>query len=85
VASSIARAIRAGRKDDADALALHALIIAVFFGLIFTAVILLFGRTICAALGGTGAVLDAAQSYSQFVLIGAVPSWISLLGAAPFN
>jgi Na+-driven multidrug efflux pump len=68
VASSIARAIGAGRKDDADALALHALIIAVLFGLIFTAVILLFGRTIYAALGGTGAVLDAAQTSRPYVL-----------------
>ena len=83
VGSAIARAIGARRMDDADALTLHALIIAIVFGLIFTAVILLFGRTIYAALGGTGAILDAAVTYSEFVFIGAVPSWIiSLLAGA---
>ena len=83
VASAMARAIGANRKDDVDALALHALVIAVFFGLVFTAVTLLFGRAIYAALGGSGAVLDAALTYSEFVFAGAVPSWIvSLLAGA---
>src|SRR5262252_1213921 len=83
VASAMARAIGSDRKDDVDALALHALVIAVFFGLVFTAVTLLFGRAIYAALGGSGAVLDAALTYSEFVFAGAVPSWIvSLLAGA---
>jgi putative MATE family efflux protein len=76
VSSAVARAIGAKRRDDADALVLHALIIAILFGVGFTVAMLLFGRTIYVWLGGTGEVLDAALTYSGFVFIGAVPSWI---------
>src|SRR5262245_58029898 len=54
VAAAVARAIGAGRKDDADALGLHALLLAVVFGAIFTAATLLFGRMIYGALGEIG-------------------------------
>ena len=40
ISSAIARALGAGRRGDADALALHALAIAVVFGLAFTAAVL---------------------------------------------
>ena len=46
VASAMARAIGGGRRHDADALVLHALVIAVFFGLVFTAVTVLLGPAI---------------------------------------
>jgi putative MATE family efflux protein len=76
VSAAVARAIGARHSDDADALVLHALIVAIVFGLAFTAAMLLFGPTFYAWLGGTGEVLDAARTYSGFVFIGAVPSWI---------
>ena len=76
VSAAVARAIGARRSDDADALVLHALIVAIVFGLAFTAAMLLFGPTFYAWLGGTAEVLDAARTYSGFVFIGAVPSWI---------
>ena len=83
VSSAIARALGAGRRDDADALVLHALVVAVVMGLAFTGVVLLGGRPLYAALGGTGDALDAALTYSAFVFIGAVPSWIvSLMASA---
>ncbi len=82
VASAVARAIGAGRKDDADVLVLHALVVAAVLGLLFTAMALLFGRAVYGALGGTGAVLDAALTYSTFVFIGAVPIWIVNLMAS---
>ena len=74
VSAAVARAIGARRSDDADALVLHALIVAIVFGLAFTAAMLLFGPTFYAWLGGTAEVLDAARTYSGFVFIGAVPS-----------
>src|SRR3954468_4388231 len=37
ISSAIARALGARRREDADALVLHALLISVFFGLLFTA------------------------------------------------
>ncbi|HEY6254725.1 MAG TPA: MATE family efflux transporter [Xanthobacteraceae bacterium] len=76
VSSAVARAIGARRADDADALVLHGLTIAVLLGLGFMAATLLLGPAIYARLGGTGEVLDAALTYSGFVFIGAVPSWI---------
>jgi putative MATE family efflux protein len=76
ISSAIARALGAGRRQDADALALHAMAIAVGFGLIFTVAMLLGGRWLYSALGGTGATLDAALSYSNVVFAGIVLLWI---------
>src|SRR5713101_4832254 len=64
VASAVARAIGAGRNDDADALVTHALVVAIVFGLLFTAAALILGPAIYRGLGGTGPVLDAALTYS---------------------
>src|SRR5207237_4681132 len=52
ISSAVARALGAGRRRDADALALHALAIAVVFGLAFTAAVLGGGPWLYAALGG---------------------------------
>lgn len=82
VASAIARAIGAGRKADADALVLHALVIAVGFGAAFSALELLAGRLLYHALGGTGDALAAALTYGHVVFGGACLVWaVSLLAA----
>ena len=60
ISAAIARALGAGRRADADALALHALAIAVVFGLAFTAAVLAGGPWLYGAMGGTGASLAAA-------------------------
>src|SRR5262245_52603119 len=57
VASAVARARGAGRRRDAEALALHAAVIAVAFGLVFTLAVLFGGRALYGALGGHGAAL----------------------------
>ena len=44
IASSIARALGARRRDDADALVLHAIAIAIGFGLLFMLALLFGGR-----------------------------------------
>jgi putative MATE family efflux protein len=83
VASAVARALGAGRKNDADALALHALVLAVAFGLLFTAAELLGGRALYGLLGGQGNALAASLAYADTVFSGAVLVWIvSLLAAA---
>jgi putative MATE family efflux protein len=76
IASAIARALGARRRDDANALVFHALVIAVLFGLVFTAVLLVFGRALYARMGGSGASLDAALVYSGWVFAGAVVIWV---------
>ncbi len=76
ISSAIARALGAGRRADADALALHALVIALVFGLAFTVALLAGGHWLYAAMGGSGAVLDAASIYSRVVFAGAILVWL---------
>lgn len=76
IASSIARALGARRRNDADALVLHALLIALAFGLGFTVTVLLGGRWLYAEMGGKGGALDAALTYSTWVFAGAVVVWL---------
>jgi putative MATE family efflux protein len=76
ISSAIARALGGGRRADADALAVHALVIALLFGLTFTVVLLLGGRWLYAAMGGSGASLDAALTYSGVVFAGAILVWL---------
>ena len=52
IASAIARALGARRRDDADALVGHAVVIALGFGLAFTLALLLGGRALYTAMGG---------------------------------
>ena len=72
ISSAIARALGGGRRADADALAFHALVIALLFGLAFTVALLLGGRWLYTAMGGSGASLDAALTYSNVVFAGAI-------------
>jgi putative MATE family efflux protein len=76
IASSIARALGGARRTEADALALHALVIALGFGLAFTVGALAGGRALYGAMGGRGASLDAALTYSNWVFAGAVLVWL---------
>ncbi|HEV2610384.1 MAG TPA: MATE family efflux transporter [Noviherbaspirillum sp.] len=76
IASSIARALGARRRADADALVWHALLIAVVFGVIFMGAILLGGRSLYASMGGAGGALEAALTYSNWVFAGAIIVWI---------
>jgi putative MATE family efflux protein len=79
IAASIARALGAGRREDASSLALHAIVIAVGAGALFSALFLLGGPAVYALLGGRGAVLAAALEYSNVIFAGALVYW--LLGA----
>jgi putative MATE family efflux protein len=76
VASAVARALGAGRREEAARLAGTALTVAALLGATFTAAMLVFGRNIYAALGATGPTLDAACLYSDVLFLGSVPFWI---------
>ena len=76
ISSAIARALGRGRRDDADALVLHAVVINVVLGLAFSGVMLAFGRPIYRALGGAGGELEAALIYSNVVFAGNVLLWV---------
>jgi putative MATE family efflux protein len=77
IASAVARALGAGRRGDADALVLHALVINLALGIATSALFLLFGRQIYAAMGGRGPSLEAAMAYSNVVFLGNILLWIS--------
>jgi putative MATE family efflux protein len=76
VASAIARALGADDAARASALAVHALMIGLCFGLVFMIGMLVFGPWLLAALGGQGRVLSEAVGYSQIFFAGAVIPWI---------
>src|SRR6266852_395141 len=76
ISSAIARALGGGRRDDADALVLHAIIINVAIGSVFSAVVLGFGPSFYRALGGEGASLEAALLYSNVVFAGTPLVWL---------
>jgi putative MATE family efflux protein len=79
IAASIARALGSGRREDASALALHALVIAAAAAVLFSAVFLFAGRPLYELMGGRGTVLAAALEYSNVIFAGALAYW--LLGA----
>jgi len=76
IASAISRALGGGRRDDANALVLVSLVIAACFGAAFTAAVLLGGRTLFAAMGGTGVALELADTYALILFSGALLFWI---------
>ncbi|MEJ8825575.1 MATE family efflux transporter [Variovorax humicola] len=76
IASAIARALGGGRRADADALVLHAIVIALGFGVVFSLALLLGGRWLYTLMGGSGAALEAALIYSDWVFVGAILVWL---------
>jgi putative MATE family efflux protein len=76
VASAIARALGAGDRERASALAAHALLIGICFGLVFMLGMLIFGPKLLELLGGRGNVLTHAIAYSQIFFGGAVIPWL---------
>ena len=76
ISAAIARALGAGRRADADALVVHALAIAVGFGLLFMLAVLGGGHWFYTIMGGSGASLTAALTYSNVVFAGAILVWV---------
>jgi len=76
ISSALARALGAGKRGDADALVLHAILVNVGLGVVTSALFLAFGRPIYAAMGGQGASLEAALAYSNVVYVGNVLVWL---------
>jgi putative MATE family efflux protein len=76
IASAVARALGANRRADANALVGHALVLALGFGLAFTLALWWGGAALYAHMGGRGASLAAALTYSNWVFAGAVLVWL---------
>lgn len=76
VASAIARALGSGNRAEAEALAMHALMLALAFGILSAVILVGFGPGIYSALGARGAALDKALVYSNIVFGGAIGLWL---------
>ena len=76
IAAAIARAIGAGRREDATSLVIHALAIATVAAALFSALFLLAGPVIYELLGGRGPILAAALEYSNVIFAGALAYWL---------
>jgi len=75
VSSAVARALGAGDSERARAVALHAIIIALGFGLFFTVLMQALGPAIYRTLGAEGRVLELALTYSDLLFAGVVLVW----------
>lgn len=76
IASAISRALGAGQQARADALVLHAVIISGALGLLFSALVLLWGRPLITLIGGREAALDEALAYAGVAFAGATAIWL---------
>ena len=77
VSGAISRALGAGDRDRAEALALSSLAIAIVFGVIFSAAILAVGPVAYRALGGSGLVLSEALAFSNIAAWAVIGIWVT--------
>lgn len=77
ITGAVSRRLGAGDRAAAEALAVHAVILMAGLATLFSALFLLFGRSIYGALGGKGAVLEQALAYSDTLFLGCVGLWLS--------
>lgn len=76
VSSAVSRAFGAGQPERANDLAVHALWIGVAAGTVFMLLMLGFGSTLFAALGGRGDTLVQAVAYANVAFVGSVFTWL---------
>ena len=77
ISSAIARALGAGDRARAEAVILHALIIAAGMAAIYTVLFALFATPLFALLGGRDDALAGAVSYAHVLFGGAIAIWIA--------
>jgi putative MATE family efflux protein len=76
ISSSIARALGSGRREDANDLVVHAIVINGLLGLAISAGVLAFGPALYRSLGAHGGALRAALAYSDVIFAGSVLLWV---------
>jgi len=77
VVSAIARALGAGNREEAAALATHALVIAAAGAALFAIPLAIFPRSVLGLIGGTETA-EAAAAYSAWLFgAGALPTWLT--------
>src|SRR6266404_793200 len=77
ISSSVARALGSGNRAAAEAVAAHAMVIALGMAILFAVAFVGFGRQIYGALGGSGAALDRAEAFARILFFGCFAHWIA--------
>lgn len=77
VSSAVARALGGGRHERADAIVLHASVIALGMALLFVLFGAVLARPLVSLLGGEGAVLEGAVAYASIAFGGAAAMWLA--------
>lgn len=76
ISAAVARALGGGRRQEADQLVLHAVVLNAILGMLFCVLMLAFGPQLYRALGAQGEALDAALTYSNVIFGGIVLMWL---------
>lgn len=82
VAAAMARTLGAGRRDDARALVLHALVLGAALAMVFTLLAWTVAPGLYRLLGGEGRALDHALTYSNVLFSGAIAIWANFFLSA---
>ncbi len=82
VAAAMARAMGAGRRDDARSLVLHALVLGTVLALLFTLLAWTVAPTLYRLLGGEGRSLEHALTYSHVLFSGSLLIWANFFLSA---
>jgi len=77
ISSAIARALGAGDRARAEALVVHALLIALGMAAAYTVLFGLLAEPLFSLLGGRGAALDGAVGYARIMFGGAAIVWLA--------
>ena len=78
-ASAVARALGAGRRHEATAVAEHALVLSAVIGIVFGLAILVGAPTLFRLMGGQGAVLESAVMFARVLFGGAVITFVGAM------
>jgi putative MATE family efflux protein len=82
VAAAMARALGGKRIEDARALVLHSLVLGLGFALLFTLLAWTVAPALFRLLGGQGAALANAETYSRVLFTGSIAVWANFFLAA---
>ncbi len=82
VAAAMARTLGAGRREDARALVLHALILGAALAMVFTLLAWTVAPALYRLLGGEGRALEHALTYSNVLFSGSIAIWANFFLSA---
>jgi putative MATE family efflux protein len=77
VSSAVSRALGGGQRERANAIVLHAVIIALGMSALFVLLLAVQAPAVFTMLGGSAGVLDGAVAYAEVAFGGAIAMWLA--------